>query len=130
MTNGRCDTVGELTWDFAFCICKCFGLARVTTDFFYFIQRTGQKAQERPLRYFHGFGEKIIDREGISTLSLHGFPWALRCLLIILKLLVCLCFEKFFVLLRYNPGFCLQECYEVFLKTLCEGWRWEKVWLA
>ena len=25
MSIGCCDTVGELTWDFAFCIRKCFG---------------------------------------------------------------------------------------------------------
>ena len=32
------------------------------------------------------------------------------------------CFEKFFVLLHFNPFFCLQECYEVVLKTLFEKW--------
>ena len=37
-----------------------------------------------------------------------------------LKLIVCVCFEKVFVLLRFNLCFCLQECYEVFLKTLFE----------
>ena len=33
-----CDAVGELTWGFAFFVCKCFGLARVAINF-YFIQK-------------------------------------------------------------------------------------------
>ena len=37
------------------------------------------------------------------------------------KLLMCLCnLNFFFVWLLFNPCFCLQECYEVFLKTLFE----------
>ena len=59
-------------------------------------------------------------KEGISTLSIRSFLRALRYLLIILKLLPCLCVLKIFYLLRFNPYFYLQECYEVFLKTLFE----------
>ena len=36
MVEDVCDTVGELTWDFAFCVRKCFGLARVATDFLFY----------------------------------------------------------------------------------------------
>ena len=32
----NCDTVEELTWDFAFCVRKCFGLVRVATDFLFY----------------------------------------------------------------------------------------------
>ena len=37
-----------------------------------------------------------MKREGISTLFIHGYPWALSYLLIILKLLLCLCVLKSF----------------------------------
>ena len=59
-----------------------------------------------------------MKREGVSTLSIHGFPRALRYLLIFQIACVCAYFEN--VLLRFNPCFCLQEGYEVFLKTLFE----------
>ena len=28
-----------------------------------------------------GFGRYIIQREGVSTLCIHGYPWALNCLI-------------------------------------------------
>ena len=37
-----------------------------------------------------GSGGRFIEREGVSTLSIHGYPWALRYLLIcVFKMFVC-----------------------------------------
>ena len=47
---------------------------------FFYPKRKGEKAQERPLILFLEFGGggwQIMKREGISTLFIHGFPWAL-----------------------------------------------------
>ena len=33
------------------------------------------------MRTFLGSGGRFIEREGVSTLSIHGYPWALRYLL-------------------------------------------------
>ena len=55
-------------------------------------------------RCFLEFGEYIMKREGISTLFIHGFPWALSYLLDHLVLFECACgvvfesdFEKGFL---------------------------------
>ena len=34
------------------------------------------------MRLLLGSGGRFIEREGVSTLSIHGYPWALRYLLI------------------------------------------------
>ena len=57
--------------------------------------------------------------EGVSTLSICGFPRALRYLLI-LKLLVCACFKEF-CLLRDNPCIGPQECDEVVFEICFES---------
>ena len=42
------------------------------------------KAQKNSLkRLALGSGGRFIEREGVSTLSIHGYPWALRYLLIV-----------------------------------------------
>ena len=69
---------------------------------------------------FLSSGGYIIKREGVSTLSIHGFPWALRYLLI-LKLLVCVLVLKSFILLHFNPCFCPPKCYEVVFKNYFES---------
>ena len=40
-----------------------------------------------------GSGGSFIEREGVSTLSIHGYPWALRYLLICVFKIVCLLFN-------------------------------------
>ena len=35
------------------------------------------------MRLSLGSGGRFIEREGVSTLSIHGYPWALRYLLIV-----------------------------------------------
>ena len=49
------------------------------------------KAQKNSLlRLVLGSGGRFIEREGVSTLSIHGYPWALRYLLIcVFKMFVC-----------------------------------------
>ena len=64
------------------------------------------------------YGGQIVEREGINTLSICGFPRALRYLLIF-KLLVCACFEK--VLLRDDSCISHQECDEVCLKIILKS---------
>ena len=59
-----------------------------------------------------------MKREGISTLFIHGFPWA-HSTCSSFKI-ACAFVLKSFVLLRFNPCISPQECYEVFLKTLSE----------
>ena len=55
--------------------------ARVATVF-YFLQMERTKAQKNSLkRLVLGSGGSFIEREGVSTLSIHGYPWALRYLL-------------------------------------------------
>ena len=46
---------------------------------FFYPMRKGGKEQERPWLDFE-FGRYIIQREGVSTLCIHGYPWALNCL--------------------------------------------------
>ena len=45
------------------------------------------------LRLVLGSGGRFIEREGVSTLSIHGYPWALRYLLIYVFKNVCLLFK-------------------------------------
>ena len=49
---------------------------------FIFSKWKGQKHRKIPYRDCSRFGRQIIEREGVSTLSIHGYPWALRYLLI------------------------------------------------
>ena len=64
--------------------------ARVATVF-YFLQHGQDKSTAKFLmRLFLGSGGRVIEREGVSTLSIHGYPWALRYLLIcVFKMFVC-----------------------------------------
>ena len=41
------------------------------------------------MRLALGSGGRFIEREGVSTLSIHGYPWALRYLLICVFKSVC-----------------------------------------
>ena len=41
------------------------------------------------MRMFLGSGGRFIEREGVSTLSIHGYPWALRYLLLCFQNDVC-----------------------------------------
>ena len=51
-----CDTVGELTWDFAFYVRKCFGLARVATDFLFY-PKERSKSTGKTFEMFSWVGE-------------------------------------------------------------------------
>ena len=72
--------MGELTCDLRL-FSHLFGLARVATDFSFIQKGKVKKAQEKPLILFLELGGLIMKREGISTLSIHGYPWALSYLL-------------------------------------------------
>ena len=72
-----------------------------------------------------------MDREGVTTLSIHGFPWALKYLIIFLKLLVCVLALKIFYfvitlvsVLKGATKFVLKIC----LLFKCV-WVWKKVCL-
>ena len=47
----KCDTVGELTWGFAFVFAKCFGLARVATDSLFY-PKEGSKSTGKTFEIF------------------------------------------------------------------------------
>ena len=53
-----------------------------------------------------------MERECVSTLSIRGFPRALKHFPHF-EITLCVCFEKKIVLLRDNSCFCPQECDEV-----------------
>ena len=90
--------------------------------------RKRKKNRKNLFRDVSEYGGQIIEREGISNLSIYGFPWALRYLLIFFLNYLCVFVLKSFILLRFNPCFCPQECYEVVLQTLFEKSVWcEKV---
>ena len=87
----------------------------------------GQKHSKIPsLRMFLGSGGRFIEREGVSTLSIRGYPRALRYLLLCFQNLfafqVCVGFEKVsFEKFLGNSCICPQECmknlFENFLKV-------------
>ena len=93
--------MGELTF-FVLFSQNMLRLARVATDF-YFIQfyRKGIKEQERPLKKDFWVRGVIIQREGVSTLCIHGYPRALNLLAHFFENLlfsVCvICFENVLV---------------------------------
>ena len=67
--------------------------ARVATVF-YFLQHGQDKSTAKFLmRLSLGSGGRFIEREGVSTLSIHGYPWALRYLLIVFSKLSVLLFN-------------------------------------
>ena len=75
--------------------------ARVSTVF-YVLQHGKDKSTAKFLfKMFLGSGGRFIEREDVSTLSIHGYPWALRYLLICVFKSVCFSivseFEKSFV---------------------------------
>ena len=72
--------MGELTRGFAFVFANV-SVEQESPPTFYFILRKGLKSTAKTFEIFLGFGELIIEREGISTLSIHGYPWALSYLL-------------------------------------------------
>ena len=94
------------------------------------------KAQQNSLsRMFLGSGGRFIEREGVSTLSIHGYPWALRYLLIYVFKSVCFSivseFEKKFLWKFRNnscisPQECLKNCFESFLKVSV----WKEFWFV
>ena len=61
-----------------------------------------------------------MESEGISTLSIRGFPRALRYLLILKIVCVFVCFESF-CLLYGNSCINPQECDKAFLKVVFES---------
>ena len=78
------------------------------------------------MRMFLGSGGRFIEREGVSTLSIRGYPRALRYLL--------LCFQKWFAFQVYvgfekvsfekflgNSCICPQECMKYSFKKLFES---------
>ena len=57
---------------------------------FMFSNMERTKAQQNPLlRMSLGSGGRFIEREGVSTLSIRGYPRALRYLLIMFSKIVC-----------------------------------------
>ncbi|CAI8606570.1 unnamed protein product [Vicia faba] len=80
--------------------------ARVATVF-YFLQHGQDKSTTKFLmRLSLGSGGRFIERERVSTLSIHGYPWALRYLLICVFKTVCLFFN------------CLSKCPSKYGKVL------------
>ena len=66
-----------------------------------------------------GFGRYIIQREGVSTLCIHGYPWALNCWItyVCLKKVCESCLEK--VLKReFNFVMILVRMYTKYLSRL------------
>ena len=67
---------------------------------FYFLQQGKDKSTAKFLmRLALGSGGRFIEREGVSTLFIHGFPWALSYSLDHLLLFECACgvgFESIF----------------------------------
>ena len=66
------------------------------------------------------------EREGVSTLSIHGYPWALRYLLLcfqnLFALQVCVGFEKVsFEKFLSNSCICPQECMKNLFEKLFES---------
>ena len=72
---------------------------------------------------FLGSGGRFIEREGVSTLSIRGYPRALRCLLLCFQKLfafqVCVGFEKKFRLKKFPSNSCI--CPEECMKDLFEN---------
>ena len=66
-----------------------------------------------------GSGGRFIEREGVSTVSIHGYPWALRYLLIcVFKMFVCFSsvgLKKFRLKFQIDscisPQECLKNCF-------------------
>ena len=88
--------------------------------------RKGKKAQKNSFfEIFLGFGGQIIEREGVSTLSIRGYPRALRYLLIqnkinffTLTLLFKQSFQKHFItLLRTEARVKLKFQTKTFFQT-------------
>ena len=76
---------------------------------------------------FLGSGGRFIERECVSTLSIHGYPWALRYLLICVFKSVFFSsvsgFEKKFRQSFLNnscisPQECLKNCFESFFESV------------
>ena len=71
-----------------------------------------------------------MKKEGVSTLSIRGFPRALRYLLIFLKIVfVFVCFERF-CLLYDNSCIGPQECDKAFLKISLKVCKCKKLGLS
>ena len=67
--------------------------ARVATVFYFLQQGKDKSTTKFLMRLFLGSGGRFIEREGVSTLSIPGYPWALRYLLIVFSKMVCLLFN-------------------------------------
>ena len=93
-----CVISGNRTDCFLSWFAKCRGKQESPPSFMFSnMERT--KAQQNSFsRIFLGSGGRFIEREGVSTLSIHGYPWALRYFLLCFQNLfafqVCLGFEK------------------------------------
>ena len=66
---------------FAFVFAKCRGKQESPLSFMFSNMERTKAQQNSLLRMFLGSGGRFIEREGVSTLSIHGYPWALRYLL-------------------------------------------------
>ena len=67
---------------------KCRGKQESPPTFILSNHGKGKRIEKTFFSRYSEYGGWIIEREGVSTLSIHGFPWDLRYLLIF-KLLVC-----------------------------------------
>ena len=67
---------------------------------FIFSNMEGQKHNKIPYEMFLGSGGRFIEREGVSTLSIRGYPRALRYLLLCFQ--NCLLFKCVWVLKKFR----------------------------
>ena len=77
-----------------FCIRKCRDKQESPPTFLLSNKGKGEKNRKRPFFEISEYGGKIMEREGVSTLSIHGFPWALRHLFIF-EIFFRVCVKKF-----------------------------------
>ena len=62
---------------------KCRGKQESPPSFMFSNMERTKAQQNSFFEMSLGSGGRFIEREGVSTLSIHGYPWALRYLLIV-----------------------------------------------
>ena len=105
---------GNITDYFLSWFAKCRGKQESPPSFMFSNMERTKAQQNSLLRMFLGSGGRFIEREGVSTLSIHGYPWALRYLLLCFQNV---CFKmwvglkkSFFERFLNNSCICPQEC--------------------
>ena len=68
---------------------KCRGKQESPPSFMFSNKERTKAQQNSFFEMFLGSGGRFIEREGVSTLSIDGYPWALRYLLLCFQNFVC-----------------------------------------